>query len=509
MKRVFVFLLTAVLVTVSACSCNNTVDPEENGGGENNEQPQLKPGAYKFKASVLKGTWEAGDVIYVKGGTGSSAESITVKASDLSDGGKTATLTLGDVTADYLEPDGLYAAWPDEAIQHSFGVLKPKTTFKSCDRPVCVAYLIGDTFSFIDASSAIDFKVSGGYEEYAFAAASKEGLIYTNAEVEYSSSKKKITPKQNDGYPFIYGTVANGTNSRILFTGDVSMKGGYTLYLKKDGKWCATYSESKDVTLKSGDVLDLGDISGKVSAYNGPEPKMPQMQKFTKYSVNFNELSGICLSADEDFLWGIDDNGKLGRISFEGKLLSSYYVGSDPEEVSLNYDTNDLLIAIEPKGVGLVKGPDYNTKYTKIFSIPGTDISDENAGMEGLTYYKDGKVFCGTQTNSHLYLCDIATGNVIWDKIMYNKDQVSEIAGLFFDRLTNWLWIIDSENKKIFVFDEDATNLLGAYSVSDVANPESVCVDHKHGCVWVGDDYGSTSYLYKYEFTGLDDAIIQ
>ena len=184
-------------------------------------------------------------------------------------------------------------------------------------------------------------------------------------------------------------------------------------------------------------------------------------------------------------------------------------MGSDPEEVSLNYDTNDLLIAIEPKGVGLVKGPDYNTKYTKIFSIPGTDISDENAGMEGLTYYKDGKVFCGTQTNSHLYLCDIATGNVIWDKIMYNKDQVSEIAGLFFDRLTNWLWIIDSENKKIFVFDEDATNLLGAYSVSDVANPESVCVDHKHGCVWVGDDYGSTSYLYKYEFTGLDDAIIQ
>ncbi len=503
MKRVFVYLMTAVLAALSICSCNKTGDPEEDNNG------QLKAGPYKFKASVLKGTWEAGDVIYVKGGTGSSAESITIKASDLSDGGKTATLILGEVTADILEPDGLYAAWPDEAVQHSYGVLKPKTTFKSCERPVCVAYLDGDTFTFIDASSAIDFTVSGGYEEYAFAAAGREGLIYKTAEVEYSSANKKITPKQSDGYPFIYGNVANGSANRILFTGEVKMKGGYTLFLKKGGKWCATYSESKDVTLKPGQPLDLGDISAKLTAYDGPEPRMPQLIKFTKYSVNFNELSGICLSADEDFLWGIDDDGRLGRISFEGKLLDSYYVGSDPEEVSLNYDTKDLLIAIEPKGVGLVKGPDYNTKYTKIFSIPGTDISDENAGMEGLTYYKNGQVFCGTQTNSHLYLCDIATGEVIWDKILYNKDQVSEIAGLFFDRLTNWLWIIDSESKKIFVFDETATNLLGTYSVSEPSNPESVCVDHKHNCVWVGDDYGSTSYLYKYEFTGLDDAIIQ
>ena len=498
-----------IFAGMSACSCNNTPDTDQT---EQTDQPQLKPGAYKFVASTLKGTWEEGDMIYVKGGTGSTSETVTIKASDLSDGGRIATLTLGDVTADYLEPDGLYAAWPDDAVQHSFGVLKPKTTFKKCDRAICAAYLKDGVFMFIDASSAIDFTISGGYEEYAFAATSKDGLIYASADVEYSSAKNKITPKQSDGYPFIYGTVSNSAKNRILFTGEVSMKGGYTLFLKKGGKWCATYSTDKDVTLKTGEPLELGDITGKVSAYNGPEPKMPQMHKFTKFTMeDFNELSGICLSADEDFLWGIDDDGKLGKISFEGKLLHSYYVGPDPEEVSLNYDTKDLLIAIEPKGVGLLKPSDYNNdkKYTKIFSIPGTDIQDTNAGMEGLTYYKDGKVFVGTQTNSHLYLCDLATGEVLWDKILYNKNLVSEIAGLYFDPLTEWLWIIDSENKKIFVFDQEANQLLGAYSVADVANPESVCVDHKHSCVWVGDDYGSTSYLFKYEFTGLDDAFIQ
>ena len=383
-----------------------------------------------------------------------------------------------------------------------------KSIFTTCDTLIMAAYLDGSSFSFVDASSAVTFTVSGGYDGYAFESNSHDGVNVTKLEVIHTSKKTSVTQKANDGYPFKYGFLKNGVKTTVWFPGDTELAGGYTLYFSKAGKWVATYKVSSDVSLSAGKPMDLGDITSKLSTYSGPAPKMPKMLGRTKYAVDFNELSGICLSADEDFLWGIDDDGRLGRISFEGELLDSYYVGSDPEEVSLNYDTKDLLIAIEPKGVGLVKGPAYNTRYTKIFSIPGTDITDENAGMEGLTYYKDGKVFCGTQTNSHLYLCDIETGQVIWDKILYNKELVSEIAGLFFDRLTNWLWIIDSENKKMFVFNEDATNLLGAYSVSEVANPESLCVDHKNGCVWVGDDYGSTSYLYKYEFDGLDDAII-
>lgn len=505
MKKAFIFLLSAAVAVMSAISCdpkNEIMIPEPD------DNAKIKPGTYKFEASDMKGSWLPGDKVYVHGALGTDSQTITIAAADISADGKTVSVQLDKVTNTPLDPDGLYAMWPDECAQHSDGIMNAKTTINLCDTLITAAYLDGDTFKFVDASSAITFTVSG-YDSFALCANNRVGINVTRIEVEHTSSKTKITPKKNDGYPFKYGNLKSGEKKTIWFPGNTVLKDGYTLFFCKDGKWTASYSASGDVTLSAGRPLELGNLTGKLSAYDGPEPKMPQMQKFTKYSVKFNELSGICLSADEDFLWGIDDDGRLGRISFEGQLLDSYYVGSDPEEVSLNYDTKDLLIAIEPKGVGLVKGPDYNTKYTKIFSIPGTDISDENAGMEGLTYYKNGQVFCGTQTNSHLYLCDIATGEVIWDKILYNKDQVSEIAGLFFDRLTNWLWIIDSESKKIFVFDETATNLLGTYSVSEPSNPESVCVDHKHNCVWVGDDYGSTSYLYKYEFTGLDDAIIQ
>ena len=86
--------------------------------------------------------------------------------------------------------------------------------------------------------------------------------------------------------------------------------------------------------------------------------------------------------------------------------------------------------------------------------------------------------------------------------------SITEIAGLCYDPLTDWLWIIDSEAKKISVLTGDASHMLGVYSVKGIDNPEAICVDHDHSCVWVGDDYGSTSHLIKYEFTGLDDFII-
>ena len=65
-----------------------------------------------------------------------------------------------------------------------------------------------------------------------------------------------------------------------------------------------------------------------------------------------------------------------------------------------------------------------------------------------------------------------------------------------------------SKSHKFFALTGDAEQLLGAYTLKTSSNEESISVDHKNQCVWVGDDYGSTSYLYRFDFTGLDDAII-
>ena len=71
-----------------------------------------------------------------------------------------------------------------------------------------------------------------------------------------------------------------------------------------------------------------------------------------------------------------------------------------------------------------------------------------------------------------------------------------------------WSIQIDSESHKFFALTGDGEHLLGTYALKTRSNEESICVDHKNQCVWVGDDYGSTSYIYKYDFTGLNDAVI-
>lgn len=526
MKRVTNFLLLSAMAFGLLAACNqpdepytpptpddNPVDKPEDKPVDNPEDTQTpKAGTYKFVASDLQGSWKAGDQIYVHGNVGTEAEVITLAAGDISADGKTATAKVTTAAETPVDPDGLYAAWPADAVYEFKGILKVKTTFQNCQKQLTIAYLKDDTFQFIDVSSLISFTVNGDYDQFALAGNDRAGLNIIRFEVEYSSAKKTFNYKLNDGYPFLYGNIQGGS-AKIWLPGDFSFKEGYTIFLGKGDKWTAMYKVDGKVDLTAGQEKNLGNISGSLTAYEGLPPRMPRQGDHKKYTVKFNELSGLCLTEDQDLLWSVGDDGDLAKLSLEGEVLYKFHIGGDAEAVSRNPETGDLLIGLEPDGVGVVKGPDFNTRVSTLFSIPKAS-NYGNAGTEGLTYYKDGLIFVGTQTDSRLFLCDLKTKKVLWDNALYNKERVSEIADLCYDPLTGWLWIIDSESKKVYVFAVDHSETDGKWSVSmdyvgaypvDGSNPESVCVDHKHSCIWVGDDYGSTSYLFRYEFEGLDD----
>ncbi len=525
MKRfTSILLLAALAFSFTAWSCEQDPEPEQNneeqqkpeennnGQNGNTETPTgPQPGTYKFVASPLKGTWKAGDQIYVHGNLGTSAEIVTLAAGDISADGKTATGNLSSVTEAPFDPDGLYAAWPAESVYLYKGVLKIKTTFEKCEDLLTQAYLKDDTFTFTDVSSMISFSVDGDYDNWAICSTDREGICITRFESEYSSQTTKFNYKQNDGYPFRYGSIVSG-KAQIYFPGDFPFAKGFTIYLAKGDSWTASFTSIYGRTLKVGENLDLGNITTYLEAYNGLPPRMPRQGEQTKYTVQFNELSGVRISEDGTFIWGLGDDGELGRLTLTGEVISQYHCGGDAEDVSINTDTHDLLLGMEPDGVGIIKAPDFNTRYSTLMSLEAC-AGYGNSGIEGLTYYKEGMVFAGAQSNSHLFLCDINAKKVLWETKLYDKSRVSEIAGLSYDPLTGWLWIIDSENKKVFVYDIDHSvdgegkysvrmDYLGAYPVAG-SNPESVCVDQINKCIWVGDDYGETSYLYRYEFPDL------
>ena len=533
-----IFTLAAALVLLPGCRKDKPDNGKEQGKEQEQEQEQddgkPKAGDYTFTVSPLKGQWEAGDQILVHGSYGPAAKTYTLQASNISSDGKTATVRLESDIMEYLAaPDQLYAAWPASAVEENDGLMDATTSFTVANILLAQAYLEGKNFTFDDACAAISFSVTGGFDRVLIAGAQRPGLRFKGYSNAHSTHETSFAKAVTDGYPFREEPLAaEGKTTTFWFPGGVTFKGGFTLYFGKDGAWPATFTYDSEEgfqngTLRAGKVLALGDITARLAAYDGPEPKMPEMGKHTKYAVQFNELSGICVNSDGSFVWALGDGSEICRVSLDGQLLEKAGLRTtsnstiDSEGLSINYDTGDLLIGGEPNVVCKIPQKEIENIF-KASTFKGVEslfsIADAkgfgNAGLEGFTYYKKspeghGLAYAGTQTGSYLYLCDLETGEVLWRKGLREKfSTITEIAGLCYDPLTDWLWVIDSESHKFFALSGDGERLLGTYALKTRSNEESICVDHRNQCVWVGDDYGSTSYIYKYDFTGLDDALI-
>ena len=532
----FLSLPLSILSAAAIFCCSCTPANTNEAGEPENEQPAETPtNIYKFVASPLMGVWKADDQIYVHGNAGSEAQVITLTSANLSSDGKTATAELGEeVLRSPAEPDGFYAAWPAQAVNPYKGITKNRSSFKESDCLISVAYLSGDTFTFVDVSSALSFSVSGDYDQYAICESSFDGLNYTNVTVEYSSDIQPKFTKKNNGDPFRKGTIETGKHVKVWMPGDITFKNGITIFVGKNGEWPLACTISDKISLAVGETRDLGDITASLKPFTDPGPKGLGIGDRIKYKVPFNELSGLCVSADGNFLWSVGDNGELAQFDFEGHLLNSVRLkwgapspaengGYDTEGITVNPETGDLLVSMEPNYVGVITNDKLATIFdadiawnpiTTLFRI--ADAADlENSGTEGITYYKDGQIYVGAQgwssRKASLYRYDL-NGNKELQIARLNQrfPSMSEIAGLCYDPLTDWLWVIDSNSpQKFFVLSGDASRILAVYLLSDTGNPESICVDHKNKCVWVGDDDEDYSKIYKYPFPTIDEYNIE
>lgn len=228
---------------------------------------------------------------------------------------------------------------------------------------------------------------------------------------------------------------------------------------------------------------------------------MPVIGSYTKTSLNIHELSGMCFSKDRDFIWGVGDEGYLYKITLD--LQASYYSspGHDLEGVTIDPGNGDMYFSTEPNTVYKATAASGYKTLTEAFSVSEA-AGYGNSGLEGITYFKDGVLYVGAQTGATLWAYK-TDGTMLWKKQLGSiAPMIQEIGGLCYDAEKDWLWVTDSESYKLFVFDGAVTRLLAVYNVA-VMNNESVLVDRERSCVYVGDDYGDTSYIYKYKFTNL------
>ena len=226
--------------------------------------------------------------------------------------------------------------------------------------------------------------------------------------------------------------------------------------------------------------------------------KMPVMGSYKRYSVNVEEISGICLNKDKTALLACGDQGVLKEIDPETMVAKTIWTrDADMEAITLDPRTNDLYIGIEySQKVYKLAAPDYQKHSSIIYVQEAIDKEYKNSGVEGIAYWKDDLVFIGTQWGANLWVYKL-------DGTMVSKTSLSsfadEIAGLDYDPVGDWLWVVDSNYKKFYIC-TTAGKLLATYDVSFISNAESICVDRDRNCVWIGSDESSPK-IYKFDFT--------
>ena len=247
------------------------------------------PGSRVSISDAGKNTWEPGDQILVHGketGSGKSA-TVTLKASDISADGRTATITFSGVTPYPRKEKGytsdLYAGYPASAIP-----LGEKcyyyTNFNSTTIPMMAAYNEGDRFVFYNLCGVISFKVSGDFDTCEFSGNSGETVGYNyfrtylvqqttgKPRLDYSYSNESDGGTSGPLTTITFPVTADG--STVNYVGmplGANFSGGFTFKFKKNGSVVKVAKTTSSANVARNKLLPLGDITAKLTD-PGDEP---------------------------------------------------------------------------------------------------------------------------------------------------------------------------------------------------------------------------------------------
>ncbi len=225
-------------------------------------------------------------------------------------------------------------------------------------------------------------------------------------------------------------------------------------------------------------------------------PALPVMGDYTVFDVGVEELSGLCMNQDYTMLVSCGDKGVVKTISFEGEVRDVWDNRCDMEGVAVNPATGDIYVAVErAQEIHCLAYPDYAAQ-DQLFAVQeAVDGKYFNDGLEAVEYYKDDILFIGAQRGAPLW--QYRSDGTFVSKVTLSS-FASEIAGLCYDPEADLLWVTDSEAAKLFVCSTDG-ELLASYDISFIENAESVCVDRKRNCIWIGSDEDFAK-LYRIDF---------
>jgi len=228
----------------------------------------------------------------------------------------------------------------------------------------------------------------------------------------------------------------------------------------------------------------------KMKAYS------PVMGEVTTIDSTCPEVSGLCAAPAGDGMLAASDESGVFHIAWDGTTSDFFVSHMDCEGVTIDPESKDVYYIIERRQeVRRLKAPEYDE--SELLTVIQDVGYRTNSGLEGITYYKDGKLLIGNQMNPVLLMCYSPEEGMLWQKEL---SFTSEIADLYYDPVRDVLWVADSERHEFYLCTPEG-EVMNSYPMPDIDNGEGLFVDHANSCIWIGDD--TTSKVYKISFGNL------
>ena len=197
--------------------------------------------------------------------------------------------------------------------------------------------------------------------------------------------------------------------------------------------------------LKKATILFFGIIINYSCSDNDVVRGNNNLELEASYKIDVLEPSGLAVNSSGNILYTVSDNtAQVYKLSTTGNVLQTYgYKGNDLEGVS-TFTENKLLLTEE------------RTKSIVVFDIITGQFSnhtinyknnDANSGIEGITYdVNSNTIFILNEKNPGLLIRLRSDFSVIAE---YELDFANDYSGIFYESLSNNLWIVSDQSKLI------------------------------------------------------------
>ena len=294
MKRTVHLFLLALAAAVLSFSCQKPAELNEPSSGEATVRTFTctfaAPDSRVAIANDGKTTWETGDEILIHAGAdGDESIIVTLASSDISEDGKTATITVEGLDP-YNREDAhyksqFYAIYPASAVT-SDRPLYYNTRIDDFTIPAMGGYDDGEGHMvFRNLCGVITFQVSGDFDSFTFEGQKGETVTYApqcqwrvawmaNDGNEYEYFELKLTSDHADCQAQTIITspvVADGsTLNYVCIPNGANLTGGFIFKFYKGDTLVKIAKTAHAVNMKCGSLLSLGDISAQLKDEEDP-----------------------------------------------------------------------------------------------------------------------------------------------------------------------------------------------------------------------------------------------